>query len=112
MPKRSRYQIKTKESETLKQIRIESGLSLREAARKCSIHNTVINHAENGRSTITREYIEKFLEGIKFSVQDFDDIVDEEFNVFELRSECKNIVSKMDGKKLRAVHGLLINFSN
>ena len=110
--KRSRYQIHSKESGALKKMRLASGLSLRSAYKRCGIHDTIINHAENGRANITPEYIERFITGMGFSMQDWSDTMDGKSTLSDLRFECKNIVEKIDSEKLKAVHLLLSNFSN
>ena len=108
--KRSRQKIITKESEALKRMRLALGLSLIKASRKTGIHDSQINHAENGWAQITPEYIEKFVSRMGFTMKDWEAFLCGGVTKFDLRFECVNIVKNMDGDKLKAVHGLLKNF--
>lgn len=110
--KRGRQKIITKESQALKRMRLARGLSLKKAYRKSGIHDTIINHAENGWATITEDYINKFINGMGFTMKDWDDFLNGRVTTFDLRYECMDIVKNMNGDKLKAVHSLLINFSN
>jgi len=55
--RRSAVKIETKESKALKRMRETTGLSVIEAAKASGLNATRIGHMEQGRATITPEYV-------------------------------------------------------
>lgn len=108
--KRTKLKIETQESRALKRMRMARGLSLKKAARKMKIHDTVINHYENGRANVTEGYIKKFLNGMDYTQEDWIDFLQGKTTIFDLREECVVLIKKLDGDKLKAIHTMLANF--
>ncbi|MBT3236353.1 MAG: helix-turn-helix transcriptional regulator [Bdellovibrionales bacterium] len=67
MPKRSRVKEISRESEALKRMRLICGLSQREAADRIGVTPTMVNHTENGRAYIKRDYIKLFISALDYS---------------------------------------------
>lgn len=61
----------TKESKALKQLRMMKGLSVRKLANLLNVSHTLVSHLELGRANITEAYIEKFLEAVALSLEDW-----------------------------------------
>lgn len=110
MPKRSRFQRTTQESRALKALRLKSGLSQRKLATLMEVPQTRINHSENGRAYIRKDYVEKFLTAINLEWQDWDELVKQGKFREELKEDCVNLISNLNEEKLRVLHGLLLNF--
>ena len=110
MPKRSRIKRESEESKALKKLRIKSGLSQRDMANRLGVPQTKVSHCENGRAYIRKEYIELFLKSLGHTWEDWDQLVDNKKNDFEIREECKNLIDRVSDDKLRLLHGLLISF--
>jgi transcriptional regulator with XRE-family HTH domain len=110
--KRSKQKIESKESIALKKMRLAQGLSLKRAAKKSGIHDTLINHFENGWSTVTEAYIQKFIHGMGYGQKDWDDFLQGRVTTFDLRDECSSIIQKMDGEKLKGIHAMLVSFAS
>lgn len=110
MSKRNKIIIETTESEALKALRLESGLSLRKLAEVMNYSFARVHQMETGREDISSEYIQKFLEGIDISWSDWKNYLGERDEYYEIRLSCHELLDKVNGEKLDLVLGLLGNF--
>lgn len=70
MPKRSRIKKTSRESQALKRMRMTRKLSQRKAAELIGVPATAVNHTENGRAYIKRDYVRKFIDALEYSWSD------------------------------------------
>ena len=108
--KRSRIKDETRESKALKKMRVSRGLSQRESAEKIGVPSTMVNHTENGRAYIKKEYIKKFLEGLDYSWGEWVDFVEEKSVQINLKDSCKSIIDGLEDSRVRVIYNLLVNF--
>lgn len=109
--KRSRYKIETPITLALKNMRNARGLSLVKASRLLGVKEALVNHYENGRTdSIPQRYIESFVTKMGFTMQDWDDFVKGRTSVYDLRQECRDLISKLEREKLKAIHTMLVSF--
>ena len=111
MPKRSRIKEETKESQALKKMRISKGLSQRQDAKKIGVTATAINHTENGRANITRNYVTQFIAGLEYSWADWNNFTEGRGAQIDLKDSCKSIIDALENSKLQIIYNLLVNFS-
>ena len=111
MPKRSRFKRTTKESKALKGMRISRKLSQRKAAELVGVPPTTINHTENGRAYIKREYVRKFIDAFEYSWSDWNDFLEGPNPELELRENCKKLIDLLGKDKLAFVYEFLTNYS-
>jgi len=111
MPKRSRFKRTTKESKALKGMRISRKLSQRKAAELVGVPPTTINHTENGRAYIKREYVRKFIDAFEYSWSDWNDFLEGHNPELDLRESCKKLIDSLDKAKLDVVFSLLSTYS-
>lgn len=55
----------------IRELREEQNLTQEELAWKSELNRTTMNHIENGRRNISAETLEKVINGLEVSVQDF-----------------------------------------
>tara|TARA_Y100001936_G_C15767482_1_gene504442 strand:- start:62 stop:430 length:369 start_codon:yes stop_codon:yes gene_type:complete len=111
MPKRSRFKKTSNESQALKRMRITRKLSQRKAAELIGVPPTTINHTENGRAYIRREYVKKFIDALEYSWSDWNDFLEGHNPEIELRESCKGLIDCLDKSRLDIVFSLLSNFT-
>jgi len=107
--RRSAMKIETKESKALKRMRETTGMSVVEAAKASGFNATKIGHMEQGRATITPEYIQAFLKAFNFNQKDWEMFINGEQTVYEKKLECVELVEKLSLDKIELVWGLLKN---
>jgi len=110
MARRSGIKKETKESMALKKMRKATGLAQRKAALKIGVNQSMVNHCENGRAEISEDYLEKFLEGLNFSREDFEKYREGQESELDLRSKCKEMIDNLDQEKINILYNLLVNF--
>lgn len=111
MPKRSRFKRTSNESQALKRMRLTRRLSQRKVAELIGVPPTTINHTENGRAYIRREYIKKFIDALEYSWSDWNDFLGGHNPELELRESCKELIDTLDKAKLDVVYSLLSTYS-
>ncbi|MBG59734.1 MAG: hypothetical protein CMJ16_04680 [Peredibacter sp.] len=111
MPKRSRIKKLTKESEALKRMRLSRKLSQRNAAEVVGVPQTTINHTENGRAYIKRDYIRKFINALGYSWSDRNEFLEGHDPQMEVKESCKQMIDALEKSKLAVVHDFLANYS-
>lgn len=111
MPKRSRFKKTSNESQALKRMRITRRLSQRKAAELVGVRSTTINHTENGRAYIKREYIKKFINALEYSWSDWNDFLGGHNPEQEAREACKQLIDSLDKSKLAFVYDFLNNYN-
>jgi len=110
MPKRSRLKIESKESKALKKLRLFSGLSQREMARRHGVNPTLVNHTENGRAYISPDYITHFLNSLRISKNEWNELLKGKDKNLSKRDECKKIIDELSIEKLDVAHSFLVYF--
>ena len=110
MPKRSRFKIESKESRALKKLRLFSGLSQREMARRLGVNPTLVNHTENGRAYISPDYITHFLNSLSISKNDWNELLNGKDKNLSKRDECKKIIDEISFDKIDIIYNILVNF--
>ncbi|PIP91223.1 MAG: hypothetical protein COW01_06110 [Bdellovibrionales bacterium CG12_big_fil_rev_8_21_14_0_65_38_15] len=109
--RRSGYKIETPIAKALKNMRNAKSLSLVKTSRLLGVSESVINHHENGRTDhVPEDYIEHFVKTMGFSKEDWDDFLKGRTSVYDLRKECRELISKLDRDKLKAIHTMLLSF--
>ena len=91
----------------MKRMRISRGLSQREAAAKIGVPSTQINHTENGRAYIKKEYVKKFLNALDYSWGEWINFVEEKSVQINLKESCKSMIDQMDNCKIRVIYELM-----
>ncbi len=99
--KRSRYKIETKESKALKRMRQAAGLSLVKAEKQTGIHSTILNHAENGRRNLDVNFIEKYVTALGFTMEEWEEFLNKDKTVYDIKEECIELVKQMNKKQLK-----------
>ena len=97
----------TAESNALKKMRQAKGLSLKKASAISGIHDTVLNHHENGWCSITESYVEKFLKGMGFTQDDWELFLTGGKTRYDIIEECVASLSQLDLNKLKIVQNML-----
>jgi transcriptional regulator with XRE-family HTH domain len=111
MSTRSQQKRITKEAQILRHLRIQAGLSLNQAGRKCAITGSAIAHIEQGRMDISRARIEAMVDGYGCTMEEFYEYMDGKPVPMNLRDECQIILRTLDPSKLTLAHGLLSNLA-
>lgn len=106
-----KYQkIVSKEARVLKVMRKMAKLTQPQAAAKCGLHRSCIDHLENGRVQTTTEKIAQVVRAYGFKMDVFEELLNAPMLRDEVLEECVKILSVLDNEKLRAVKALLDNF--
>ncbi len=109
--KRSRYKIETPVTAALKKMRRAAGLSIVRTAKVLDVKSALVNHYENGRKEqIPESYIRRFVMGLGFTMDDWDECLKGKTSVYDLRQECRESISKLDREKLKTIHTILLSF--
>lgn len=103
--------IETEESRLLAYLRESRGLSMRNAAPLVGVSSSTINHAENGRLDITDTLKLRMLDAYGYSLEEFEGMLGGQYQIPEhLRSECIEILKRIDVSKLKTVKAFLNTF--
>jgi transcriptional regulator with XRE-family HTH domain len=106
-----KYQkVVSKEARVLKVLRKMANLTQPQAAGKCGLHRSCIDHLENGRVETTPEKIAHVVRSYGFKMDLFEELLHAPMLRDEVLEECVKILSVLDNEKLRAVKALLDNF--
>lgn len=109
--RRSDTKIETKESRLLAYLRESRNLSMRKAGKLVNLSSSTINHAENGRADLTDTLVLKLLNAYGYSYEDYRGMLSGDFKIPDhLRSECIEIVKRLDDQKLKTVKAFLMTF--
>lgn len=115
-PQRKKYRrCDTKEESAegrlLAYLRESRNLSMRKAADLIGVSCATINHSENGRKDLTQALIKRFLNAYGYTDEQFKGMLRGELQIPEhLRSECIEIIKRLDSQKLKTVKAFLITF--
>ena len=110
--RRFNKKIITKEAKVLKVLRQLKNLSQRKASLICGYHKTAICFIENGRVELHSAKISHIVKSYGFTVEDFEHHMEADSFITDIQDECISIIKALGEKKLKAVHPLLLNFSN
>lgn len=109
--RRSDTKVLTHEARVLKIMRESRKLSMRRAAKKLNVSDTLISHAENGRLDLRPELIQKLISGYGYSYSEFLDFNSGKIELPEaLKSECIEIINRLSFEKLKTVKSILHSF--
>ena len=109
--RRSDTKIVTEEGRLLAFLRESRNLSMRKAASLIGVSSSIVNHAENGRMDLTPTVIMKFLKAYGYEFEEFQEMLEGKVQVPEhLRSECIEIIKRIEESKLKTVKAFLMTF--
>ena len=109
--RRSDTKIVTEEGRLLAFLRESRNLSMRKAASLIGVSSSIVNHAENGRMDLTPTVIMKFLKAYGYQFEEFQEMLEGKIQVPEhLRSECIEIIKRIEESKLKTVKAFLMTF--
>ena len=109
--RRSDTKILTKEGRLLAYLRESRNLSMRKTADMIKVSCSMISHAENGRMDVSHTLILKLLNVYGYSYEEFKGMLDGDFKIPEhTRSECIEIIKRLDEQKLKTVKSFLMTF--
>lgn len=109
--RRSDTKVVTEEARLLAYLRESRNLSMRKAADLIGVSSAVVNHVENGRMDVTPSLTLKFLKSYGYGLEDFQGMLEGKLQVPEhLRSECMEIIKRIDEQKLKTVKAFLMTF--
>ena len=109
--RRSDTKVVTEEGRLLAFLRESRNLSMRKAASLIGVSSSIVNHAENGRMDLTPTVIMKFLKAYGYQFEEFQEMLEGKIQVPEhLRSECIEIIKRIEESKLKTVKAFLMTF--
>lgn len=109
--RRSDSKVMSKEASLLKFMRESRHLSMRRVAPILGLSEATVNHSENGRRDLDDKLIKRFLKVYGYSWAEFQEMLAGSVEVPEhLRSECIDIINRMDDAKLKTVKAFLNTF--
>ena len=101
----------TPEGNLLKYLRESRNLSMRKAAALIGTSSATVNHTENGRRDIATGVILKFIEAYGYTFEQFQDMLKGNIVLPQhVRSECIEIINRLDEQKLKTVKAFLNTF--
>ena len=107
--RRSDTKLMTKEASLLKFMRESRNLSMRRVAPIMGVSEATVNHSENGRRDLDEKMIKRFLKVYGYSWEEFKQMLEGEIEVPEhLRSECIDIINRLEHNKLKIVKAFLV----
>ncbi|PIR33370.1 MAG: hypothetical protein COV37_16450 [Bdellovibrio sp. CG11_big_fil_rev_8_21_14_0_20_39_38] len=109
--RRCDIKLETREGRLLKHLRESRHLSVRAAGRILGVSESTVCHCENGRRDLDSKLIESFLEAYGYSMQEFERMLRGDIVLPEnVRSECIEIIKRLEPSKLKAVKAFLNTF--
>jgi transcriptional regulator with XRE-family HTH domain len=109
--RRSDTKKETQEGRLLAYLRESRNLSMRKAADLIGVSCATVNHSENGRKDLTETMIIRFLNSYGYTTEQFEGMLKGDFQIPEhLRSECIEILKRLDDQKLKTVKAFLMTF--
>ena len=110
MGKRDKKVIQTPESKALKKLRTSKGVSVRKLSERIKISHTRVGYYEQGRADVTEEYVEKFLQALELSYEDWNFYLGKNDKSESLRDECHDLLEKIEPSKIDIVLRFLKGF--
>lgn len=109
--RRCNHKVVTKEATVLKIMRESRNLSMRKAGALIGVSDSTISHLEHGRADLYPKIIVKLLEIYGYSYEQFISMSNGKVDLPQsLRSECLEIIKRLDEEKLRTVKTILQSF--
>ncbi|MAZ48399.1 MAG: hypothetical protein CME65_07540 [Halobacteriovoraceae bacterium] len=109
--RRSDKKVMTKEASLLKFMRESRHLSMRRVAPILGLSEATVNHSENGRRDLDPVLIKRFLKVYGYTWEQFQQMLSGEVEVPEhIRSECIDIINRLEDSKLKTVKAFLNTF--
>ncbi|MBP7845802.1 MAG: helix-turn-helix domain-containing protein [Proteobacteria bacterium] len=109
--RRCNHKVVTKEATVLKIMRESRNVSMRRAGILIGVSASTISHLEHGRADLYPRIIVKLLEIYGYSYEQFISMSNGKVELPQsLRSECIEIIKRLDDEKLRTVKTILQSF--
>jgi transcriptional regulator with XRE-family HTH domain len=113
MSRRSQIKHITMEGRTLRFLREQPGMSLREVAALTRYSDSLIHHLETGRMDIREHHLQKLLPTYRTTLETFRMFSSGSVPMpLNLRLECIEILKAMSVDQLRTVHPVLVSLAN
>lgn len=102
--RRCNHKVVTKEATVLKIMRESRNLSMRRAGLLIGVSDSTISHIEHGRADLHPKIIVKLLGIYGYSYEQFISMSNGKVELPQsIRSECIEIIKRLDGEKLKTV---------
>lgn len=109
--RRCNHKVATKEATVLKIMRESRNLSMRRAGILIGFSDSTISHLEHGRADLHPKIIVKLLEIYGYSYEQYISMSNGKVELPQsLRSECIEILKRLDAEKLKIVRTILRSF--
>ena len=109
--RRCNHKVATKEATVLKIMRESRNLSMRRAGVLIGVSDSTISHLEHGRADLHPKMTVRLLEIYGYSYEQFISMSNGKVELPQsLRSECLEIIKRLDDEKLRTVKTILQSF--
>ncbi len=103
--------LETTEGKLLKYLRESRNLSVRAAGKILGMSESSVSHAEHGRRDLDQKVINSFLTAYGYSFAQFQQMLNGNLKIPEhLRSECMDMIQRLDESKLKTVKAFLMTF--
>lgn len=113
MSKRSQQKTPTIGSRTLRFLREQSNLSMRQAGKLAGYNGALINHLENGRLNISVKHLSVFLPLYGSNQKMFDLFTSGHATLPKnIKAKCLELLSKMDVENLKQAFSKLKEIAN
>jgi transcriptional regulator with XRE-family HTH domain len=109
--RRCNHKVATKEAMVLRIMRESRHLSMRRAGLLIGVSASTISHLEHGRADLYPQVIVKLLDNYGYSYEQYISMSNGKVELPQsLRSECIEILKRIDDEKLRTVKTILQSF--
>jgi transcriptional regulator with XRE-family HTH domain len=109
--RRCNHKVVTKEASVLRIMRESRNLSMRRAGILIGVSASTISHLEHGRADLYPKINVKLLEIYGYSYEQFISMSNGKVELPQsLRSECMEIIKRLDAEKLKTVRTILQSF--
>ena len=109
MSKRNKIVKKSPESEALKALRLKADLSVRKLSEVMDISKSRVHQMESGRENISQDYIQKFLDAVQLSWDDWAFQISKKDKIDDLRDTCHELLNSIKPSKLEQAHEVLLS---
>ncbi|RLA61789.1 MAG: hypothetical protein DRQ88_00110 [Epsilonproteobacteria bacterium] len=108
MSKRNKIVQESPESEVLKALRLKVDLSVRKLAEAMDMSKSRVHQMESGRENISQDYIQKFLDAVQLSWDDWAFQISKKDKFYGMRDKCHELLNSIEPSKLEQAHELLL----
>lgn len=107
MPKKTKIKQVTKESLALKKMRSARGYTQATTAELIGVSKTSVNHFEAGWNKIPNSYINRFVEALKYTQEDWNYFLKQDESAYRLRANCISLIDQLNIDQLKLINKLL-----